>query len=400
MQSPGFLARNIRWLGAVIIVLVAIMLLGALASRQQPSLEKEPENHTPLVEVLTVSLKEQVLGVRSQGLVKPKYSTDLVAQVSGEVVSLSPAFVRGGFVESGELLAEIDPTNYEVALENAKAGLASAEAALEQELAQSEVARVEWEEINDRPAPDLGLRKPQLAQAQSRVTAAKADLKRAQKDLERSRIIAPYDALITERAVSLGTFLNSGTRLGHIMDVSTAEVRLPVAGSDMRFLPAGGLGAEVQLALDASANDGWQARIIRSEGVIDSDTRMQYLVAEVIDPYHLTNASSGAAILPFGSYVVATIAGTKLPSAVEIPRSLIRGGRVALYKDGKLEMRAVEVERHAGGYSVVSSGLTNGDQLITTAIEFPVEGMAVMLKDDAQNAAAEPENTEAVQGDV
>lgn len=396
MQSPGFFGRNIRWLLPVLILIGCVVIFMGLAGMRQEPPAKPPEDKSPLVETEVIDLAPLQIQIKSQGLVKPKYATDLVAQVSGEVVELSPAFVRGGLVKAGDILAQIDPTNYEVALENAKAGLASAEASLELEVAQGEVAKVEWEEVNDRPAPALGLRKPQLEQAQARVLAAKADLKRAQKDLERTKIKAPYNALITDRTVSLGTFLNSGTKLGHVMDVSAAEIRLPVATSELSYLPNAGVGVAVALSAGAEGSrTTWQATVVRSEGVIDENSRMHYLVAEVRDPYNLQSSQNDQPSLAFGSYVVAQLAGLDLASAVEINRSLVKGDKVALYRDGTLHFAEVEVLRNAHGRSVIINGLQTGDELITTALDFPVEGMKLTIKGEA--ATTEPANEVAAQ---
>ncbi|MDO6747885.1 efflux RND transporter periplasmic adaptor subunit [Gilvimarinus sp. 1_MG-2023] len=394
MQTPGFLGRNIRWIAPLLIIVISIALLILMKSLRPEPAAKPPVDSTVLVETREIALSAKRLDIQTQGLVKAKYSTELVAQVSGEIIELSPAFVRGGLVQQGDILAQIDPTNYQVALENARAGLASAESALEQEMAQGEVARVEWEAVNDRPAPALGLRKPQLEQAQARVVAAQADLKMAQKNLDRTYIKAPYDALIVERLVSLGSFLNVGAKLGQLMDVSSAEIRLPVATTDQQFLPNGGVGVEVTLSDNTSPNlDGakWQARIVRSEGVIDENTRMHYLVAEVSDPYNLHDAQAHLEPLTFGRYVVAQLAGINLPSAVEINRSLVKDGKVAVLKNGKLHFKPVTVVRHDQGQSVISAGLAQGDQLITTAIEFPVEGMALKLRSEVSETQSDDE---------
>lgn len=399
MHTPGFWGRNFRWLLPLLILLGSIVLLIGMAQMRQKPPAKPPADNTTLVETRTIDLSPLQIHIKSQGLVKAKYATDLVAQVSGEVIELAPAFVRGGLVKKGEVLARIDPTNYEVALENARAGLASAEAALEQEIAQSEVAKVEWEEVNDREAPALGLRKPQLEQARARVVAARAELKLAQKNLERTQIKAPYDALISERLVSLGSFLNVGAKLGQVMDVSRAEIRLPVATADLRYLPNLGVGVDVTLTADTGGVEHlWMARIVRSEGVIDENSRMHYLVAEVSDPYNLINPQTDKPDLAFGSFVVAQLAGIRLPSAVQVNRSLVRDGKVAVYRDGKLQFKTVDIVRNFNGKSIIASGLAAGDALITTALEFPVEGMALRLKDQADTVKETPSTLE--QGDA
>ncbi|WP_339614738.1 efflux RND transporter periplasmic adaptor subunit [uncultured Gilvimarinus sp.] len=400
MSNPGFYTRNKRWILPVVILLAAIVIAIALASMRKPPPHKEAKEGVALVNVQPLQTQAIQLQVLSRGLVQPRYSTELVAQVSGEIVALDEAFVRGGIIKKGEVLAQIDPTNYEVQLEEARAGLASATAALELEQAQGEVARVEWEGISDHPAPALGLRKPQLKQAQAQVAASQASVKQAQKDLERTKIIAPYDALIAERRVSLGTFVNVGSMMGEVLDVSSAEIRLPVANSELQYLVGNGVGSQVELTGDSmGSNYRWPAKIVRTEGVIDDDTRMSYLVARVSDPYHLNTKSvkseqPGAQTdLAFGSFVVANIVGRELENAVRIPRNLIKNGTLPVYHEGKLQLKPVTVLRHIGGESVVTDGVGNGDLLVTTSLEYPVVGMALKRFDDQAEEAAEPADT-------
>ena len=111
---------------------------------KKPPEEKAKVDNTPIVAVEAITVAPMTLHVDSYGIVTPKYETEIVAQVSGEIVELSEAFVRGGFVEKDQLLARIDPSDYEAALIDADANLASALAALEQERAQGQVAESEW----------------------------------------------------------------------------------------------------------------------------------------------------------------------------------------------------------------------------------------------------------------
>lgn len=406
MANPGFYGRNNRWIIALAVLLVAIVMAFMVASMRKAPPHKEAQESAALVNVQPLQIESVQLQVMSRGLVQPKYTTELVAQVSGEIVSIAEAFVRGGIIKKGELLAQIDPTNYQVRLEESRAGLASATAALELEQAQGEVARVEWQGVSNRTAPALGLRKPQLKQAQAQVAAAEATLKQAQKDLDRTQIIAPYDALISARNVSLGTFVNVGAMLGEVLDVSSAEIRLPVANSELQFLLGNGVGSTVELTGETmGVNARWQAKIVRTEGVVDDDTRMSYLVARVDDPYHLKSGSAGSqnepqATLAFGSFVVANIAGRKLADSVRIPRNLIKNSTVPLYDEGKLLLKPVTVLRHVGSESVVTSGINNGDLLVTTSLQYPTAGMALKRFGEPEASASELDTATDVDADA
>ena len=106
-------------------------------------------------------------------------------------------------MKKGQLLARIDPNDYHAALIDAQANMASARAALETEVAQGKVAEQEWKQITDTSPTELSLRKPQLAQEIARVKSAQASVLRAERNLQRTEIRAPYDAMINSRNIGL-----------------------------------------------------------------------------------------------------------------------------------------------------------------------------------------------------
>ena len=362
------LSKRTRLLLPIIALLISAAIAGGLMINKKAPEKKPSKRPTPYVSVQSVELSRLTQKIFSQGVVTPLYDTTLTAQVSGEVVSLSPAFVVGGFVNQGETLISIDPFNYEVALQQAKANLASARAAFILERAQGQVAEAEWEKISSASPSALGLRKPQQEQALAAVKAAEAAVKRAQKDLDRTQVAAPYNALIRSRKVSVGTFVTVGSPLGDIADTSIAEIRLPVSQNDFAFASNPAESASVQLGSDQQR---WHATIARTEGVIDNNTRMQYLVAKVVEPYRLDPP------LRFGTFVSAEITGRVLENALEVERHWLQEGTLPLLQDHKLHFQPVTVARHVGTKSVVVDGLKPGDLLITSPLQQPTEGMTL-----------------------
>ena len=375
-----------------IIIPIAILALGIIAfvgfsSMKKPPEEKADLDNTPIVAIEHISVLPMTLEVSSYGVVKPKYETKIVAQVSGEIVELSDAFVRGGKVKKGQLLARIDPNDYQAALIDAQANMASARAALEKEVAQGKVAQQEWQQITDTSPTELSLRKPQLAQELARVKSAQAAILRAERNLLRTEIKAPYDAMIDSRVIGLGSFVGVGSEIGMLLGTAIAEVRLPVADNQLQFLIHQGLQADVNLKGSyAGEAMQWTAKIVRNEGVVDSKSRMSYLVAEIEDPYCLNNQNSnGHAGLPlrFGAYVEAKIRGIEVANASVVPRFLVVNNRVAIVDDNsKLHYAEIEVIRQQGGNMIVSKGLIDGDKLIVSALDYPVEGMKLLLPSD------------------
>jgi RND family efflux transporter MFP subunit len=373
-----------------IIIPIAILSIGIAAfigfsSMKKPPEEKEAVDNTPIVAVKQISVKTMALEVSSYGVVKPKYETTMVAQVNGEIVELSDTFVRGGLVKKGQLLARIDPNDYHAALIDAQANMASARAALEKEVAQGKVAEREWKQITDTSPTELSLRKPQLAQELARVKSAQAAVLRAKRNLQRTEIKAPYDAMINSRTIGLGSYVGVGSEIGMLSGTAIAEVRLPVADNQLQFLIDQGKQAKVNLSGTYAGKDIlWQAEIARNEGGVDNDSRMSYLVAEIKDPYHLDNANIENELpLRFGSYVQASILGLELTNASVVPRYLVENNRVAILdNESKLHYAEVNVVRQQGGNVIISRGLLDGDKLIVSALDYPVDGMKLALTDD------------------
>jgi len=353
---------------------------------KKPPEEKAKVDTTPIVAVELITVAPMTLNVDSYGIAKPKYETELVAQISGQIVELSGKFVRGGFVKKGQLLARIDPSDYEAALIDAQATMASARASLEKERAQGQVAEREWQRITDSSPTELSLRKPQLAQEIARVKSAQASVLRAKRNLERTELRAPYDAMIDSRNIGLGAFVGTGSKIGKLLSTSIAEVRLPVADNQLQFLIDKGELAQVTLTgTYAGIETTWQAKIVRNEGVIDNKSRMSYLVAEINDPYLLSEKTGGSP-LRFGSYVKASIIGLEIPSATTVPRYLVVNDRVAvLDNESKLHYAEIDIIRQVGGNVVISKGLIDGDQLIVSALDYPVDGMKLSLSSEEVN---------------
>ena len=383
-----------------IIIPIAILVAGIAAfvgfsSLKTPPAEKAKEDNTPIIAVENIVVAPMTLHVSSYGIIKPKYETSLVAQVNGEIVELSDVFVRGGFVKKGQLLARIDPNDYHAALIDAQANMASARAALEKEVAQGKVAEREWKLITDTSPTELSLRKPQLAQELARVKSAQAAVLRAERNLQRTEIKAPYDAMIDNRMIGLGSFVSVGTQIGKLLGTAIAEVRLPVADNELQFLTDQGHDAKVKLlGTYAGKNVEWSANIARNEGVIDNKSRMTYLVAEIQNPYLLPemlakkidtdNGNVSHSIpLRFGAYVQAEILGIEIANASILPRYLIVGNKVGLLSnESTLHYATINIIRQQGANVIVSNGLLDGDKLIVSALEYPVDGMKLALISD------------------
>ncbi|NRB70815.1 MAG: efflux RND transporter periplasmic adaptor subunit, partial [Xanthomonadales bacterium] len=336
------------------------------------------------------------LVVSSQGAVRPRTETTLVSEVGGKVVAVSENFVAGGFFRAGDVLLQIDPSDYETAVKRAQAALASRQAKLADEQARATQAEKDWRNLGRQGnPPDLVLRKPQLADAQANVLAAEADLEKARRDLERTAISVPYDGLLSEKRVDVGQFVSPGTQLGVSFAVDSAEIRLPLSSSDLAFLdlpratdkqpedyPEVSLQAEV-----AGMTKTWAARLIRTEGVLDANSRVLYAVAEVRDPYGLLGESTQDE-LRMGTFVRAAIEGRFVDNVVVLPRFVLSNDNTVLVANDEreLEVREVQVARAEPREVYLSGGVKAGELVITTNMDAPIPGTRLLISGDSATA--------------
>lgn len=370
--------------GALIVVIFLAM------SRPEPP-EREPQATAMRVDAIEAQQSQGVFTVRAQGIARPRTQTDLAAEVSGRLVSVSESFAAGGFFEAGEVLAQIDPSDYEAALLQAQAELASAEARLADEQARSDQARRDWQRMHgaEREPNDLVLRLPQLAGAKAAVDAAKAGVMRAQRNLERTQISLPYDGLVRDRNVNVGQYVTPGLRLGVTFAVDVAELRLPLSDQDRAFLNlpragqvrADGPSVRLMATVDGTPRQ-WAGRVVRTEGVIDEDTRLSYAVVAVDDPYHRLQGDGGRdRVLPMGTFVEARIEGRSSAGLIRLPRSALRAGDTVYVANGddELEIRSVDVVRATTDEVYLTNNIKAGDRVITTGITAPIPGSKLQV---------------------
>ncbi|ATC88195.1 efflux RND transporter periplasmic adaptor subunit [Pseudoalteromonas sp. NZS127_1] len=380
--------NSLRWVFPFVALIVGVVgFMGINAIAQEPE-KKEVIDTRPTVQVEPVAANDHQVIINSYGEVKPLESTQLSAQVSGEVLSWHPNFVAGGIVARGETLFTIEKDNYEAAVLVAEAEIARAQAGLIEEQAQAQVAADEAKRFPSKARTDLFLRKPQVLSAQASVKSAQAALKRAQRDLDNCEVTAPYDALVISRNVGVGQFVTMGSQVAELNNIETAEVIIPIAGFDSVFLPErikGITATIIQKGLNSFTREGV---IDRDLGIVDNATRMSSLVVRIEDPYGLKNIQPA---IKFGSYVQVNFAGAMLNNIYRLPQALVNNQTVWVVNENQeLEPRKVTVIREEGEYFYISSGLNADDKLVITLPEYPQKGMQVKIA----GVAAKPESSE------
>ncbi len=380
------------------ILLPLVVLAGggfaALKIRQSEKMPEPRETtvHDPVVRVVPVRRDDVTLDVTTYGTVRSRTEIQVVPRVTGRVEYVAPGFRDGGFFKKGEVLVRIEREDYELAKTRAGAFVSQAEARLERELAEAEVAKKEWDEFGKGEAPALVLREPQLAEARAALSSAKATLAAAELDLGRTEIRAWFDGRVRQESVEVGQFLMAGSRIATVYGTDFAEVRLSIPDDQLGYLDlpvlrdiaagshAGNL-IPVRLSTTMSGTRfQWDGEIARTEAEVDPRTRVIYCVARVRDPYAV--GENGRPPLMIGMYLKAVIPGRRVEGVASVPRSALRGRNRVLVVDAddRIRWRTVEILRKQSARVLIKSGLEVGERVCLTDLETPIEGMKVRVE--------------------
>ena len=390
-EQPKHTLRN--FILSLLILSIALGTAHYLKSNPPSAQREKPPVPVLQVESLIAEAQIYAVEVESYGTVQARTRSNLTARVSGEIITVADNFRGGSFFEKGDLLLQIDPRDFQTELVNANANVSRAQATLAQEQAQADQAEKDWQRLgNNGKAPDLVLRKPQLSAASADLEWNQAAQEKAQLDLSRTRITAPYSGRIISKNVDLGEYVSTGTDLAEIFATDYVEVRLPLSSQDYAQL---NMVESYQANTDIDPKDNspqveiigqlgnqkqrYEGYISRSEGVFDSTTRQIRVVAHIDDPYGKQSQTKQPLII--GQFVTAIIKGRQLSDVFVIPnRALYQGSYVFVVEDEAIKRRDIKLAWQDNKNSVISEGLTSGDIIVTTPLNDSISGTKVKLK--------------------
>ena len=372
-----------------IILPILLLLLGAGGFVLLGKLKQAPQRHAPpqrgvLVDVLELQAAPHQIRIYATGTVQPARQITLVPEISGKVIWIAPQLVDGGFFKQGETLLKIEPADSRLAVERAQAEIARAKVALATEQERARVALQEWQRVDlpdkGQPGP-LVTREIQQKQEEANLSAALAVLAQAQLNLDRTELKAPFNGRIRQKQVDLGQYLRAGTSIGNFADTDRAEIHVPLAQDDLRWLqiPMAGSqqpGSLAMVYLPGDVGSNWQGRIVRSLGEVDPTSRMATLVVAVEDPYQLQKRSDYPD-LSQGLFVEIQLFGDKLDSSISIPRKALRSDSHVWIADpeNRLQLRPVEILRREKQQLIIKQGLFAGEKLVLTTLSGATDGM-------------------------
>lgn len=363
----------------IITVVVVKHLSAAQANRPIPT--KKEQAPSPDVSVIKVVAGSYASEVKAYGAAKPHFDISLTAQVAGQIDSISDQFETGKRLKKNTIMARLENSEYQAAVESARQALSSAKVSLLEEERQGLQALSEWKSsgLEGEPDSDLVLRKPQLAAAKATVKQAEASLKAAEKDLSQSAIKAPFDALVINRAVSPGGYVQTGSEMATLYSTDRVEISVALSAQEWNNLPSlailnsGKWPVEVESVEDHHI---WQGRVLRAEQNLNVETRQRSLIIAVDEPLDLEPA-----LFP-GTFVSAHITGRNVAGVWKLPNSALsqRGEVWYVSADNTLQKFSASPLFSSSGYIYIQppESLNNTPVMILVSpLNSYLEGMAV-----------------------
>lgn len=359
--------------------------------------QEDGDSIATAVRVLKVAPESFQPTIPSQGILEPRTNTKANSEVAGKVIFVSPTFRPGHTFSAGEVLLEIDPSDYKAALARAQADLAQSELNFATETARAEQAIRDWTKLSPgKEASPLTRRLPQLKSAEKQIESARAAVAKAERDLERTKLRPVYDGRILSTATDLGSYVTVGSPLAEFYATDSLEVRLPVSVTDFTFLEITENPTATLLIGAGDNKEPMTAEIIRSEGEIDRNSRSAYIVTriDVHDTLGKSKRNMHPGLLTPGLFVEAKIPGAVMENVFRVPRkALVEGGNILIVdNEDSIRKRNINVLRLDGKSDMILSpdSLQPGDRVCLTPLESATEGMPVSVVEELEPGPAPP----------
>lgn len=404
VKPPLYIMRRI-------IIITVIVMIGIVVAWQlietKPKVKKRPVERTaPLVTVVPLHPQSQVVRITAMGTVVPSREIVLKTPVGGEIISLDEDFSPGGLLVEGATILQIDPRDYELAIQQKQRALSDADYLRKLEQGRQDVAQREWDLLygengSKEMESDLALRKPHLEKVQADIKAARAEMELAQLNLSRTRVAAPFNGMVLNKYVDKGAFVAPQEKLADLVGTDEYWVQVSLLLDRLQWvdIPRADNGAGSPARIFYRQNSEREGQVIRLLGDLTREGRMARLLISVPDPLGLSAKEREGQPLVIGEYVRVEIEGKELHDVFRIPRTALHNDREiwVATEEGILAIHPVEIVWRDKTHVLVRDGLQDGDLLIVSSLAVPVDGMAVRIDQktdrDTKAVQSQPKGT-------
>ncbi|MFN3160259.1 MAG: efflux RND transporter periplasmic adaptor subunit [Rubinisphaera brasiliensis] len=437
-RSPQRPRRGFRAIVSILAILL-ILVGGVGASMFVSSLREPPRRAEPVERIRAVqvfetrpmTVQEMITGF---GTARCMQQVVVSAQVSGEIVETLEPFKVGQAVQAanvkvdqqgrsvssqGDVIARIDPQNYQEKLDQAEDRLKEDQAELdrlaqekqnlqkrlqiqqrsfdeyqkeydrvsrlvqqgvlsESNLTTAELDLRRYEDSKVQLETELSLLPVRIQQIEARARTHRNDLELAQLELDRTTIRSPISGRFQEIHVERGQYVSVGSPLVTVVNSRQVEIPIGIRLHDYQKLSAritSGDYPEVELRANRNDSFVWKGVVSRAAPVADASTRTVEVYV-VVD-----NDEFETPLLP-GTFVTVSIDGPVYENVYPIPRDTVYQGQVFLAEDGKAVRRDVEQRTVLESISLIENSLQPGDAVIMTNLDILEDGDKIRIADE------------------
>ncbi|MDX1702211.1 MAG: efflux RND transporter periplasmic adaptor subunit, partial [Melioribacteraceae bacterium] len=322
--------------------------------------ENNSEQLKNVVPVEAIEIKEQIIEQRLEltGILIPKNSTDIVAEVSGEIIKVNKEL--GAYVTTQETLAVIDDIIPKSQFEQAKAQVISSESNLEITESNLNSDKILFEN-GDISEFEYESAKLAYKNAEAQYLSAKATLSAAEKTFYDTRITSPIKGFISRKNIDLGTMVSIGRMIYRVVDLSSLKVSVSVPQEIVNRVRVGG---KAIITISAINNRSFDGRVMRVSPQADEVTGGFALEIEVKNRDNQIKAGMTAKILLLLSMNEEVIA---IPEYTVVTKN--NENYVYKISDDIAELVKIDLGETVGENIIVNEGLSVGDKIVTVGMK-------------------------------
>ena len=330
---------------------------------------------TKTVFIDTVENRTVPIVIPANGTVTALNKTELFSEVEGIFRSSSKPFRPGQNYQRGQILLNIDASEFAANVRAARSGLYNTITAIMPDLRLDYPELYpKWEQYlnnfdvnkNLAPLPETTSNQEKFFISGRGVNAAYYNIKNLEARLNKFTIVAPYSGTLTEALVTEGSLVRPGQKLGEYIDPSEFELEVAISKSFSDLLK---IGEKVNLS-NLERTQTFEGVVSRINNRIDASSQTIQVFIKIDDP-----------AVREGMYLEASLEAREIENAIEIPRELlVDQNKVYIVRDSILEL--VEVEPvYFAKERVVVKGLEGGTKLISSPVPGAYSGMLVEIND-------------------
>ncbi len=355
----------------VIFLLVGIIIAAVIYMTAPKPQRGEDIKQVRLVEILELNRITQRPQWQGGGEISAAQRIQLSAQVAGKIAKIEAQAIPGAIIAKDQLLARIEKQDYQLQVQQQQAMVIQAQAALDLEKGQAQLAKEDYDLAKSRLRTELKdnalvLRKPQIASAEAGLKTAQVNLALAKLKLDRTDIRMPFNGQIISRSIHNGSHVNTGSMLFDL--VSTDEFWLQVK-VPQQFLSILDRSKPVVIS---SGNYQRKAEVLHSLVEVDAADRQAKILISIKHP--------DSRSLLIGSYVDVLLFAHSIENAFVIDNRFIKNdGKVWVVNDNKLFKRSPKIIYQSRDKTWVESGFRVGDSLLNSNLGVVTEGTQVRI---------------------